>query len=249
MITCLKKEIMSENIKSFIIEGNIGAGKSTFLRLIKEVLSVEIVPEPVEEWQAGASGQNLLNFFYKDTKRWAYTFQSYAFLTRIMAQKKNALLLPHGGIQILERSVYSDRYCFAKNCFEMGTLTSLEWGLYKECFDWLVLNFSYKPSGFIYLRTTPEKCFDRLKKRNRSEESCVSLDYLKKLHEKHENWLIEKQDCAYYLKDIPILVLEVDSEFEKNKSFMNELQEKIVNFMALHKNVAQEKNSFFSLRV
>ena len=217
-------------LQSFIIEGNIGAGKSTFLRLIENRLPVQIVYEPVEQWRKICAGDNLLDKFYKDTQRWAYTFQSYAFITRVMEQQKKAAELSEG-IQVLERSVYSDRYCFAKNCFEMGTMSPLEWGLYKEWFDWLVTNFSPRPAGFIYLRTSPEKCFERLQKRDRSEEKIVPLSYLQKLHDKHEQWLASPEKIAAYLKDIPALVLDTDAEFENNEERMNLFSEKIAHFI------------------
>lgn len=45
-------------------------------------------------------------------------------------------------------------------------------------------------SNLVYLRTTPEVVYDRMKVRGRSEETSVSLDYLKQLHDLHEEWLI-----------------------------------------------------------
>lgn len=42
----------------------------------------------------------------------------------------------------------------------------------------------------MYLRTTPETVYDRMKVRGRAEESSVSFDYLKQLHDLYENWLI-----------------------------------------------------------
>lgn len=73
------------------LEGSIGSGKSTFLQILKEKLGddLEIFAEPVEEWKnVGEGGDNLLNLFYEDPKRWAYTFQSYAFVSRLMLQQK-----------------------------------------------------------------------------------------------------------------------------------------------------------------
>lgn len=217
-------------LKSFIVEGNIGAGKSTFLRLIEDRLPAQIVYEPVDQWQHAAAGENLLDHFYKDTKRWAYTFQSYAFITRVMRQCTKAMQSATSA-QILERSVYSDRYCFAKNCFEMGTMSPLEWSLYQDWFDWLVENYAPKPTGFIYLRTSPEMCYSRLKKRARTEESAVSLSYLESLHEKHEDWLIGKKNIAASLKNVPVLILEKDTEFESNSAQMDEYVSQIADFM------------------
>ena len=218
------------NQKSFIIEGNIGAGKSTFLSLIEKELPVQVVYEPHQKWQDVGAGDNLLEKFYNDTPRWAYTFQSYAFITRIIEQMEKAKTNQHG-VQVLERSVYSDRYCFAKNCFEMGTLSALEWKLYQEWFEWLIVNYAPKPTGFIYLKTDPRVCYERLTKRAREEEVGVSLGYLSSLHDKHESWLLKKHEVAAYLQDVPVLIIDCNKEFEEDKEQMEKHRNAISSFI------------------
>lgn len=222
-----------KQIKCLIVEGNIGAGKSTFLNILRDSLNVQVVYEPHEKWQNIGGTQNLLEMFYKDTQRWAYTFQSYAFVTRIIAQETHAKKCINPA-QILERSVYSDRYCFAKTAHELGTMNALEWKLYQEWFSWLVDNYTIKPDGFIYLRTNPQICYERLRKRNRSEETGVSLQYLQTLHARHEEWLIEKKGVASYLQNVPVLVLECDEEFEGNKAEQERHLERICSFFDVH---------------
>lgn len=208
-----------------IIEGNIGAGKSTFLKIISNYLAIEPIFEPHQKWQRVGS-ENLLEAFYKDTKRWAYTFQTYAFVTRVLAAQKMEKE-SNEDVLVLERSVYSDRYCFAKNCYEMGVMNALEWELYQEWFAWLVENYTKKPDGFVYLQTDPSICYERLQRRKRSEESAVPLDYLNRLHEKHERWLLQKEGIASYLKDIPVLRLSC------NKDFENDLDEQMRHVWAI----------------
>ncbi len=219
--------------KSFIVEGNIGAGKSTFLKIIQNNLDVQVVFEPHEKWQEVVDGHNLLDKFYKDTARWAYTFQSYAFVTRVMELEAHAKVNTTG-IQVLERSVFSDRYCFAKNAFEQGFMSALEWKLYQEWFSWLVDNYVPKPTGFIYLRGEPDVCHGRLKKRNRSEEEGVPFEYLNRLHEKHDTWLLQKEGVAGYLKDVPVLILECNNDFENSEAEQQRHIEKVAAFLAEH---------------
>lgn len=206
----------SKNFRRIIVEGNIGAGKSTFLRLLKNHFSAEFVFEPHEQWQ-NVGGHNLLDKFYTEQKRWAYTFQSYAFVTRMRADEY-ALKKNNYETLVVERSVFSDRYCFAKNCFEMGVISDLEWQLYQDWFEWLVETQNYIPDGFIYLKTDPQICHQRMMNRNRSEESAVSLEYLTMIHHKHEDWLINKIGIPPYLKNVPVLSLECDTDFEFNES-------------------------------
>lgn len=218
----------TNNAQRIIVEGNIGAGKSTFLRLLQQTFAAQFVLEPHEHWQ-NVRGHNLLEKFYTQQQRWAYTFQSYAFITRMRAEQEAKKNNPHA-VHILERSVFSDRYCFAKNCFEMGVMTPLEWALYQEWFSWLIESQNYTPHGFIYLQTNPEVCYQRMVIRNRSEESAVSLEYLEMIHRKHELWLVEKKDIASYLTEVPVLVLECNEDFEHNPTILEKHFSKIKSF-------------------
>ena len=49
------------------------------------VVDAQVVQEPVAKWQGGGNGgPNLLQMFYQDPPRYAYTFQNYVFMTRVM---------------------------------------------------------------------------------------------------------------------------------------------------------------------
>lgn len=218
---------------SFIVEGNIGAGKSTFLRLIKDQLQVEVIYEPHKKWQNVVGAENLLHNFYNDMPRWAYTFQSYAFVTRIKEQEEATNKNPLA-VQILERSVFSDRYCFARNCYESGNMSALEWKLYQEWFSWLVGSYVAKPTGFIYLQTDPNVCYERLVKRNRHEEVGVTKEYLNQLHEKHESWLIDKHQIIQTIQDVPVLVLDCNNDFENSEKELKKHVGSILDFITIH---------------
>ncbi len=212
-----------------IVEGNVGAGKSTFLKMIQQYLDVGFVYEPHEQWQRVGDTGNLLEQFYENPQRWAYTFQSYAFITRIKAQQQFAQKT-HQQNCILERSVFSDRYCFAKNAYETGFMSPLEWHLYREWFSWLVEYYMPKPAGFIYLRVDPKVCLDRMQIRNRHEESSVPLHYLQQLHEKHEKWLVQKEGVDALVRDVPVLILDGNPDFEHTVSQQLDHIAKITNF-------------------
>lgn len=229
--------------KIFVLEGNIGSGKSTFLGLIKKYFNeAAIIFEPTDKWQKVGSDGNLLDLFYKDTSRWAYTFQSYAFISRMQSQLDYMAENLEYKIFFVERSVYSDQYCFAKNCFESGLMSALEWQIYREWFFWLINSFMKKPAGFIYLRTNPQVCYDRLKKRNRTEEADVSLRYLQTLHDKHEEWLCKHKEIDSSLQDIPILLLDCSKEFENDEVTQKEHMLKISSFIDIVLNKAKEKD-------
>ena len=122
----------------FFIEGNIGSGKTTLVNYLKSLeifkeKNINTVLEPVEEWKSfkDSEDKNLLEYFYSDPKRWSYLFQMNAFITR------GKLIEEQDGILLMERSVYSDRNVFAKNCYEKGLINEIEWKTYVNWFDWL----------------------------------------------------------------------------------------------------------------
>ena len=98
------------------IEGNIGAGKTTFLKLVRDSLELpfEIIEEPVAEWKKITGGstnqqENLLKLFYEDPARWGYAFQSYCYFTRIREwSNMKQDLKPN--VYLFERSVHSDKF-------------------------------------------------------------------------------------------------------------------------------------------
>ena len=195
-------------VKKIIIEGNIGSGKTTFVNYIsKNFNDATVNYEPVEKWQSYQDEQdiNLLNNFYNDQQRWGYTFQNMAFMTRV----KDLIKPCNTKYKFIERSIYTDRNCFALNCYETGKINKMEWEIYTDWFNWLSNSFDVKPDGYIYLRVKPDICLERINKRNRQEESGIPIDYLENIHIKHDDWLLNE-------KKIPVLVLDWNCSFDNN---------------------------------
>jgi deoxyadenosine/deoxycytidine kinase len=177
------------------IEGNIAVGKSTFLRSVGKVTSmrgkpvnIQCIFEPLDMWKklVDSEGKNILERFYENMKENAYAFQSYAFLTRVKMLEE---ISPTADFIFIERSVASDNNVFAKNCYESGIMSEIQWNLYRDWFSWMVPKIKPRESITFYLRSDPKVCFQRIKSRNRTEESPVDLQYLQDIHRQHEIWL------------------------------------------------------------
>ena len=215
----------------FIIEGNIGAGKSTFLRLIAENLKEATVAlEPLQDWQKSFNGVNILDNFYSDPKRWAYTLETLTLMSRVKEHIKEQG--SSNRFHLVERSIYSGHYCFAKNCYETGLLSDLEYKIYLEFFNLLILKRCQPPKGFIYLKVSPEVAIERIKKRNRSSESLIPISYIEQIDQKHEEFLIKKLGVIEDLKSVPVLVINCDQEFENNGPRLKSICEEVYNFMS-----------------
>ena len=208
--------------KTIALEGSIGSGKSTLLRLATEALggegSVEGLVEPVGAWK-DVGGHNLLQQFYEDPSRWAYTFQSYAFVSRLMLQAKTPVTAP---VRLMERSAFSDKHVFATNAHESGLMSDAEWAVYNEIWDFYTTVTPGRPDAFVYLRTSAQTCFERMKRRARVEEQEVPLEYLEAIHDRHDAWFgiepsSEYVDLGVQVTEdgIPFIVLEGEVDFEQ----------------------------------
>ncbi|XP_009625493.1 uncharacterized protein [Nicotiana tomentosiformis] len=218
----LKEKNSDSDVKSaqkkrltFCVEGNISVGKTTFLqRIANETLElqdlVEIVPEPIDKWQdIGPDHFNILDAFYAEPQRYAYTFQNYVFVTRVMQERESS-----GGIRplrLMERSVFSDRMVFVRAVHEANWMNEMEISIYDSWFDPVVSTLpGLIPDGFIYLRASPDTCHKRMMLRKREEEGGVSLEYLRDLHEKHESWLFPFESGNHGVLSVSQLPLNFD---------------------------------------
>ena len=104
----------------FTIEGNLGAGKSTLVKILKSHLEYHpkytFLQEPVKEWMetTDSDGSNILELFYKNKARWSYSFQMNAFITKQKLLEHIHLTSSIPQIILSERSAETDRECFSK---------------------------------------------------------------------------------------------------------------------------------------
>jgi deoxyadenosine/deoxycytidine kinase len=209
------------------IEGNIGVGKSSFIELLKKNLNeekYEYIPEPVDEWLSlkDENGKNLLQTFYEDKKRWGYTFQNIAYLTR-MNKIIDAIQKSNKDFIILDRSLSADLNTFTKMLYEEGSMNELEWNAYNMWNNFFDQKFGKDIEHLIvYLRCDPEISYERSKKRNRNEEKEIPLEYFKKLNKYHEDWLMRKEKVS------PsgihrILILNSNKDFIKDEEYFKKM--------------------------
>ena len=84
------------------------------------------------------------------------------------------------------------------------------------------------PDVFIYLKASPEKCLERIYKRQRSEERNVPFEYIEKLYTKHEDWLIKKIDLIENISKVPVLVLDCEQDFQQEESVQIKMAQLVI---------------------
>lgn len=197
--------------------------------LKKQCSDLEVITEPVEDWSKQTYGQSLLANFYQNTPRWAYTLETLTMFCRArdhMQEQKTTS--PN---RIFERSIYSGHYCFARNSYESGCMLKLEWRIYNQWANFLIHQECSPPIGFIYLKASPEACFSRVQKRNRSSEAAITLDYMKQIDFWHDHFLINKKEVSPTLSNIPVLTLDCNQDFLNNPENMRRHAERVKAFL------------------
>ena len=141
------------------VEGNIGTGKSTFLKqlddtTLKTKYNYDVIYEPVDKWQ----NIGILEKFYSDPKKYCYLFQSYCLFTRFQLLQNIDQNLNY---IFIERSIFSDKYVFANGCWKLGQLEHIEYDIYNKWFNEFLLKH---PLNYyhIYLQVAPKICLERI---------------------------------------------------------------------------------------
>jgi deoxyguanosine kinase len=197
------------------LEGNIGSGKSTLLRKLKELeVDWEFIDEPIDCWMKtkNEKGESLIEVFYKDIKRYSYTFQNAAVLSRgILVQEA---LKKHGGKQkvyVMERCVETDRNIFAKMLYADGMMDKMEWELYEMWYSFITKQIP-KMNVYVWIDTPAEVCVERIKLRGREGEEDIKKEYLENLEKVHKEWLLnEKESHIIRSTDIDTIRNEIYS--------------------------------------
>ena len=202
----------SHNLKLVSIDGGIGSGKSTLIEKLREKYknnsNIIFLKEPVDEWEniKDENGITILENFYKNPSKYGFSFQIMAFISRLKIMKEAVETNPNA-IFISERSLFTDRFVFAKMLFDSGNIELINYTIYLSWFN--TFSKDFKVNKVIYVNTEPHVCYERIEKRSRTGESNIPLDYLQNCHKYHTDMLdVNSDDCV--CKDQLILNGNID---------------------------------------
>ena len=193
------------------IEGNIGAGKTTFATQFAKDVNAKLVLERFEE-------NPFLPKFYQDQKRYAFPLEM-----SFLADRYQQLTDDLSQYDLFKTSVISDYYVFKSLIFSKVTLSDDEYALYRKIFNFMYRDL-VKPDLYIYLYQNVERLLKNIKKRGRSYEQSITGDYLEQIHEGYMNFIKTQ-------KDLNILILDIsDIDFVENPEFYYQMVHKILSY-------------------
>uniref|UniRef100_A0A8C3B9G5 Thymidine kinase 2 n=1 Tax=Cairina moschata TaxID=8855 RepID=A0A8C3B9G5_CAIMO len=180
-----------------------------------------VLTEPVNKWR-NVRGHNILGLMYQDASRWGITLQTYIQLT-MLEQHTRPMISP---VRMMERSIHSAKYIFVENLYRSGKMPEVDYVVLSEWFDWIQNNTDVSVDLIVYLQTSPEVCYERLKRRCREEEKIIPLEYLEAIHQLYEEWLIKH---TLYKVSCPVLVIGADHDMQKMIEKYEENRDQILN--------------------
>ena len=174
------------------IDGNIGCYKTSILNYFHKNYKRAIDLEPVDNWTDYL--ENLYN-----TPNSSYDFQIKVWIDRCWIQEKTATAV------LMERSPNFIKNVFVRKAYEDKTISEKEYeniiSLHKTTDE------LWKPNGYIYLRSDPDKCLQRINKRGRLAEKNITLEYIQNIHDLHEKNYKEAQSS-----NMNIIAIDVENK-------------------------------------
>lgn len=180
-----------ENGNYLVIEGNIGAGKTSLSHLLSKELNARLI---LEEF----SDNPFLPLFYKNPERYAFPVELF-FMTERHKQLQNLLIEGN----LFQEYIVSD-YIFSKTLLFAGqNLENEELRLFQRLFHTLNASFP-KPHLLVYLHRSVDDLLANINKRGRAYEKDITASYLQKIQQAYYSFFEMAKD------ELSILILDVE---------------------------------------
>ena len=172
-----------------VIEGNIGAGKTTLATRIAEEYNARLILEHFAD-------NPFLPKFYNDPEKYSFPLEL-SFLASRYKQLKEELV-PQ---DLFKAFTVADYYFMKSLVFASSTLKGDEYNLYRQIF-YIIYGSLPKPDIYIYLHLTPERLLKNIKKRGRIYENSITKEYLNAIQESYFTFFRQNPDNKYLVIDI-----------------------------------------------
>jgi deoxyguanosine kinase len=179
------------------VEGNIGAGKTSFCNRIADDFNCQVILESFED-------NPFLQQFYQNPERYAFPVELF-FMTERHKQLQQGLLEP----ELFKHGTIADYFFLKTLLFAKNNLSDEEHRLFSNIFK--ILNTSFpKPDLLVYLHRSVKDLQTNIGKRGREYEKDITADYLKQIQNTYFEFFRTEMT-------MPILIIDVE-----NADFLND---------------------------
>ncbi len=207
---------------SIVVDGIIGAGKTTVARMISDHLSIPMFEELKDDASGCTLEHRMLDRFYANQDRWSAIIQVMFLNERFKDLKE---IEASGQHAILDRSIYGDEI-FAKTINKRGNMEDDELTIYQELLHNMLQHIN-PPKLLIYLDVSIDTAMDRIAKRSRGTEAdMIPEDYMIDLRDTYEEWYDNFNLCPKIRIDLN------ESAVDENGNVVPEVQNRILSIVS-----------------
>lgn len=194
-----------------VIEGNIGAGKTSLSHKISEEYNAKLILEQFAE-------NPFLPKFYNDPDKYSFPLEM-----SFLADRYNQLKKELSERDLFKTFTISDYYFMKSLIFSKQTLQDDEYTLYRQFFH-IIYNSLPKPDLYVYLHSDVDKLLSNIQSRGRDYEQGINRQYLTKIQESYFEFFKQQQDLKF-------LVIDTNKiDFVNNVSDYTKITHTIFNF-------------------
>lgn len=172
-----------------VIEGNIGAGKTTLATRIAEQFNARLILERFAD-------NPFLPKFYQDPDKYSFQLEL-SFLASRYRQLNEEL----GPQDLFKTFTVADYYFMKSLVFAASTLKGDEYNLYRQIFH-IIYSSLPKPDIYIYLHLRTERLLENIRNRGRDYEKSITAEYLQKIQDSYFTFFRQNQENRYLVIDI-----------------------------------------------
>lgn len=172
-----------------VIEGNIGAGKTTLATRIADDFNARLILEHFAD-------NPFLPKFYKDPEKYSFPLEL-SFLASRYRQLKEELV-PQ---DLFKSFTVADYYFMKSLVFAASTLRGDEYSLYRQIF-YIIYGSLPKPDIYVYLHLDTDRLLKNIEKRGRNYEKGISREYLQTIQESYFAFFRQNPENRYLVIDI-----------------------------------------------
>ncbi len=181
-----------------VIEGNIGAGKTSLVEMISQEFNAKPILERYKD-------NPFLPKFYKEPERYAFPLEM-----SFLADRYQQLLDDIGQYDLFKDFMIADYDRYKSLIFSQVTLQEEEYVLYKRLHEMMYRDMP-KPDLYVYLYQNTERLLKNIKKRGRSYEKEIDAGYLEKINQGYLDFIKSQHQLNVKIIDIS------DLDFVKNR--------------------------------
>lgn len=171
-----------------VIEGNIGAGKTTLAKMLANDLNARIVLEQFAD-------NPFLPKFYNDPQRYSFPLE-----LSFLAERYKQLNAELRSNSLFQPLLIADYFFMKSLIFAQNTLAKDEFNLYRQIFE-IIYSSIPKPDLYVYLHVPVDRLISNIKKRGREYEQSITPDYLETIQRGYFEFFKQHPDYTFLVID------------------------------------------------